>query len=198
MAAADDLAQREEQRIGSLIIGNLNRDGYLDISVEELAANSQAARRHLGRSPGRHAEFRPGRGVRPRPAECLTDPGATLGLDNTIVTEIIQNHLQPPGKQELQSHLPALKKSLDEVIAAVNHHPMEPKPGRQFSDEMPQYITPDIYVYKPEDEFVIVLNDDGLPKLRVNSFYKQAISEGEKMSPRQRITFRTKCVRPPG
>jgi RNA polymerase sigma-54 factor len=60
---------------------------------------------------------------------------------------------------------------MEEVIAAVNViTSMEPKPGRQFSEEEPHYITPDIYVYKTEDDFVIVVNDDGMPKLRVNSF----------------------------
>jgi RNA polymerase sigma-54 factor len=47
-----------------------------------------------------------------------------------------------------------------------------------YSEEEPQYITPDIYVYKTEDDFVVVVNDDGLPKLKVNSFYKQAIIKG--------------------
>ncbi|HIJ57328.1 MAG TPA: RNA polymerase sigma-54 factor, partial [Deltaproteobacteria bacterium] len=57
---------------------------------------------------------------------------------------------------------------------------LEPKPARQFTNEEPQYITPDIYVYKFEDEFVIMLNDDGMPKLRVNALYKRAINgEGE-------------------
>jgi RNA polymerase sigma-54 factor len=69
------------------------------------------------------------------------------------------------------------------VYAAVKViQALEPRPGRQYSDEMPQYITPDIYVYKLENEFVILLNDDGMPKLRVNSYYKRAITEGEKIS----------------
>jgi len=50
-----------------------------------------------------------------------------------------------------------------------------PKPGRAYSDEEPQYISPDIYVYKMGDEVHIVLNEDGLPRLRINSFYRQAL-----------------------
>jgi RNA polymerase sigma-54 factor len=53
---------------------------------------------------------------------------------------------------------------------------LEPRPGLQFSEEEPIYINPDIYVYKLEDEFIIVLNDDGMPKLKVNSFYKETIN----------------------
>ena len=72
---------------------------------------------------------------------------------------------------------------MDEVVSAVYViRGLEPKPGRQFSDDEPQYITPDIYVYKLEDEFAIVLNDDGMPKLRVNSYYKKAMGQDSKFS----------------
>ena len=54
---------------------------------------------------------------------------------------------------------------------------LDPKPGRAYSDEEPQYISPDIYVYKMGDEVHIVLNEDGLPRLRINSFYKQALEQ---------------------
>ena len=56
----------------------------------------------------------------------------------------------------------------DAVVAVVNViKGLEPRPGRQYSEEEPQYITPDIHVYKSEGEFIIVLNDDGMPKLRI-------------------------------
>jgi RNA polymerase sigma-54 factor len=69
---------------------------------------------------------------------------------------------------------------MDEVVQAVNIiRSLEPKPGREFSEEEPQYITPDIYVHKTEDGYAIVINDDGMPKLKVNSFYKKAIMQGD-------------------
>ena len=72
---------------------------------------------------------------------------------------------------------------MDDVIASVNViKGLEPKPGREFSESDVQYITPDIYVYKSENDFVIVLNDDGLPKLQVNSYYKKAMVRGDKIS----------------
>jgi RNA polymerase sigma-54 factor len=64
-------------------------------------------------------------------------------------------------------------------VAAVNIiKGLEPRPGRQFSDDAPHYINPDIYVYKLEDDFIIVLNDDGMPKLRVNHYYQNAMGKG--------------------
>ncbi|MBI4799786.1 MAG: RNA polymerase factor sigma-54 [Desulfarculus sp.] len=69
--------------------------------------------------------------------------------------------------------------SLEEVAEALDViRRLDPKPGRTVSEDEPQYITPDIYVYKVDGEFVIVLNEDGLPKLRVNSFYKDALGSG--------------------
>jgi len=82
---------------------------------------------------------------------------------------------------------------LKEVIAAVNViRALEPKPGREFNEETPHYIVPDIYVYKTEGDFVIVLNDDGMPKLRVNPFYKQAISRNTDVSTNTKDYIRDK------
>ncbi len=55
---------------------------------------------------------------------------------------------------------------------------LEPKPGRKFSSEEPHYILPDIYVYKDGDDYKVVMNDDGLPKLKINRYYKESISNG--------------------
>jgi RNA polymerase sigma-54 factor len=71
---------------------------------------------------------------------------------------------------------------MEDVARAVNViRGLEPRPGRQFVEETPQYITPDIYVHKLGDEYVIMLNDDGLPKLRVNSFYRNAMRRGDEI-----------------
>jgi RNA polymerase sigma-54 factor len=73
--------------------------------------------------------------------------------------------------------------SIDHVVSAVNVIKcLEPKPGREFSTEEPHYIIPDIYVYREGDDFKIVMNDDGLPKLRINRVYKEAVSNGTEIS----------------
>jgi len=174
---------REEERIASLIIGNLNKDGYLDVSTEEIAETSESALEKIEEILSLMQTFDPigvcARNLR----ECLLIQANHLGLEDTIVTEIIADHLPNLEKKNYKAICKALKKSMDEVVSAVNViKGLEPKPGREFSDETPQYINPDIYVYKLEDEFVILLNDDGMPKLRVNSFYKNSITRGKKIS----------------
>ncbi len=175
--------EQEEERIVSLLIGNLNKDGYLDASVEEIAHTSGSPPEKIEEILSIIQTFDPiGVGARDL-SECLLIQAKFLGLDDTIVIDIITNHLSDLEKKNYKAVCKALKKSMDEVVSAINViKSLEPKPGRQFSDETPQYINPDIYVYKLENEFVIMLNDDGMPKLRVNSFYKSSISRGKNIS----------------
>ena len=174
---------KEEEGIASLIIGNLNKDGYLDVSTEEIAEMSGSPLEKIEEILPLMQTFDP-IGVCARDLkECLLIQAKYLGLADTIVTEIITNHLLNLEKKNYKVICKALKKSMDEVVSAINViKSLEPKPGREFSDETPQYINPDIYVYKVENDFVIMLNDDGMPKLRVNSFYKNSITRGKKIS----------------
>jgi RNA polymerase sigma-54 factor len=108
--------------------------------------------------------------------ECLLIQAKHLGLDNTIVTSIINNHLNHLENKNYKAIAKALKIDIDEVISSVKIiKSLEPRPGREFSDTAPQYIIPDIFVYKQDNEYLIVLNDDGMPKLCLNSLYKSTL-----------------------
>lgn len=174
---------KKERRIGSLIIGNLDKDGYLKVSVEELVASGNSTTEKVTRILSLMQTFDP-IGVCARDlSECLLIQARHLKLDNTIVTDIIGNHLKHLENKNYKAIAKALKVSIEEILSAVNViKALEPKPGRQFSDEQSQYIIPDIFIYKLENEFVIIINDEGMPKLRVSSFYKNAIKRGEKIS----------------
>jgi RNA polymerase sigma-54 factor len=174
---------KKEEEIASLIVGNLNKDGYLDVTIEEIAQISQSESEKVEQVLFRMQEFDPVGVCARNLSECLLIQAKHLGFDNTIVTEIIANHLSELEKKNYKTICKSLKVSMDEVVSAVNViKGLEPKPGRQFSEDTPQYINPDIYVYKFETDFVIMLNDDGMPKLRVNSFFKKSISRGKKIS----------------
>jgi RNA polymerase sigma-54 factor len=174
---------RQEESIASAIVGNLNKDGFLDCTIEEVAEMSNATVEAVEGVLSKMQSFDP-IGVCARDLkECLLIQADHFGFKDTIVSDIITNHLHDLEKKNYKGICKALKISLEDVIAAVNViKGFEPKPGRQFSEETPQYINPDIYVYKLENDFVVMLNDDGMPKLRVNSFYKNTISRGKKIS----------------
>jgi len=173
----------QEETIASAIVGSLNKDGFLCCTVEEAAAMSNAPVEEVERVLTKMQSFDP-IGVCARDLrECLLIQAEHFGFKDTIISDIINSHLHDLEKKNYKGICKALKISLSDVIAAVNViKGFEPKPGRQFSEETPQYINPDIYVYKWENDFVVMLNDDGMPKLRVNSFYKNTISRGKKIS----------------
>ena len=178
---------KEQEKIGSLIIGNLNRDGYLDIPLEEIIKTSEAAPEKVKQFLSVMQTFDP-IGVCARDLrECLLIQARHLGLNNTIVIDIIKNHLHHLENKNYKAICRALKTDIEEVVSAINIiKGLEPKPGRQFSDEEPIYINPDIFVYKVENDFIIMLNDDGMPKLRVNSFYKSSINKDLNISNKEK------------
>jgi RNA polymerase sigma-54 factor len=172
--SAFDEAEREAAR---WIIGNLNDDGYLCASVEEVARQSGApdelvaavlAKLQLLDPPGVAA-----RDLR----ECLLLQLDALEIADPLVRDIVSEHLDLLQKRDFRGLTRVLGVSIEEVAAAARViGGLEPRPGRAFGGEDPIYITPDIYVYKVGDDFHIMLNEDGLPKLKVNSLYKDVLA----------------------
>ena len=173
----------KEEKIGSAIIGNINRDGYLESDIEEIARIAEATAEETESVLKKIQTFDPV-GIASRSlAECLLIQLKHLGIEEWLVETIITDHLKNLENRNLKAIAKALKVDVDEVVDAVNLiKTLEPKPGRGFYDEDPIYIVPDIYVYKHEDNFVIMLNDDGMPRLHINSYYKQASSRGGSMN----------------
>lgn len=172
-----------EERLGHVIIGNLNRDGYLCSSVEEIAIGSQVEIETVEKVLGVLQSFDPPGICARNLCETLLIQVKMLGIENHIITEIITHHLKNLENRNSKKIAKALRISVDDVRAAVKIiQYLEPKPGREFTTDEPTYIIPDIYVYKEEDGFKIVMNDDGLPKLRISRFYRSAIADGRKIS----------------
>ncbi|THB80175.1 MAG: RNA polymerase sigma-54 factor [Desulfobacteraceae bacterium] len=171
-----------EIEIGNNIIGNLNRDGYLCVTVEELASQGDFDIELVEDVLELMQGFDPP-GVCARDlTEALLIQVRHLGIESEVITGIITDHLKNLENRNIKKIAKALHISLDEVRAAVKIIQfLEPKPGRKFATDEPSYITPDIYVYKYDDEFKIVMNDDGLPKLKINRYYKDAVAKGTKI-----------------
>jgi RNA polymerase sigma-54 factor len=168
----------EDEAIGDLIIGNLNDDGYLTTDLELIAQEAalpiervqEVLRKIQGLDPV---------GVAARDLkECLLLQVRQFGDVDSIVIDIINNHLHQLETKDYRSISRSLKVPVTRVRDAVMFiQGLEPKPGRPFSQDRAEYITPDIYVYKVGSDFVIVLNEDGLPKLRVSPYYRRILKE---------------------
>jgi len=171
----------EEKRLGELIIGNLSDDGYLNANLEDLARESKIELEDAEEILKIVQNFDPlGVGSR-NLQECLAIQARFMTPRQPLVEKIIANHLGDLERKNYQAIAKALEIPLEKVIESTRLIlEFEPKPGRSFHTSDTQYITPDIYVYKVGDEFVIVLNEDGMPKLRISPYYKSILSSAQK------------------
>ncbi|MBW2095340.1 MAG: RNA polymerase factor sigma-54 [Deltaproteobacteria bacterium] len=178
MSRVDEIAKE----IGSHIIGNLNDDGYLKASLEEIAETTGYPLERVHETLELIQNFDPvGVGARDT-RECLLIQVKFHKLGGTIVEDIIKDHMRDLEDRKYERIAKDLSISLQEVLSAVSViQGLEPKPGRSFSDEETIYVSPDIYIFKVGDDYEITLNEDGLPKLRVNTYYKEVLSNKDSL-----------------
>ncbi|TLM68970.1 MAG: RNA polymerase factor sigma-54 [Deltaproteobacteria bacterium] len=166
-----------DREVAEEIIGNLDDDGYLQATIEELAAQTECSPVRVERVLRTIQEFDPP-GVATRSLqECLLRQVEQLGMQGTLVEVMLKNHVEDLENRRYPQIARALQVPLDEVLAAAKMiSGLDPRPGSQYSQDEIHYIIPDIFVYKIGDEYVVMLNDEGLPNLRINSFYRSALS----------------------
>lgn len=110
--------------------------------------------------------------------ECLSIQASNLSLTDTAIEPIIDGYLKELQQRQYDRIAEVLDIPVEEVeLVAKLIINMSPKPGSDFSSQSPEYIVPDIYVYKVGDEYEVVLNEDELPYLRINPLYKKLIME---------------------
>jgi RNA polymerase sigma-54 factor len=173
----------DEVAVGRWIIGNLDEDGYLKASIEEIARQAGADEELVVRALAKVQQLDPpGVGARSL-RECLSLQLQILEIDNPLVVTIVDEHLDLLQKRDFRALTRALKSTVEELsVAAAVIGRLEPKPGRAFGGDDAVYITPDIYVYKMEDDYHILLNEDGLPKLKINSLYRDVLTGGKSVA----------------
>ena len=166
----------EEQAVTALLLGNMDKDGYLQLQVEEIAFQSgqdfEVVERALQRI---HELDPPGVGARDL-RECLLLQLRAQGIDEELPSRIVRDHLPLLEGKRFDKIAKELDATVDDVVAAANHiATLEPKPGRNFGEGDVRYITPDVFVHKVGEEYVVTLNEEGLPRLRVSSYYRQVL-----------------------
>jgi RNA polymerase sigma-54 factor len=165
-------------RGGEWIIGNLDDDGYLRATLDELSQQSEMTARELEQALDLIQGFDPmGVGARDL-RECLLIQARQLDLGGSLVEKIILDHLPDLEKRKYPQIAKALEVTPQAVMEAsqVIIHELEPKPGRPYLTSETNYVTPDVYVVKVEDRYVVQLNDEGLPRVRINPYYRKLLS----------------------
>jgi RNA polymerase sigma-54 factor len=179
MSVSDELTLE----IGDAIIQNVDEDGMLRASLEEIA--------NLGPYPMEEVEKAlklvqsldpPGVAARDL-TECLRLQLKHLGLENSPTDVMVRDYIKP-----LQSHQYAeISKHMGLTPEEVSHHleiirRLDPKPGMKYCPDRSTYVIPDVFVVKEGEEYKIILNDDGLPKLRISPTYRRMLDGKESNS----------------
>jgi RNA polymerase sigma-54 factor len=186
----DDPLMKE---IGSAIIGNVNDDGYLVASFDELAAMGPWPLPDVERALRLVQGFDP-TGVAARDLqECLLLQLKHLNLEGTPTEKIVTDHLRL-----LQNHqVPEIARKLGMTIDDLKEHVevirhLDPKPGSRYNPSQSQYVIPDVYVVKVEDQYVAVLNEDGLPQMRISPVYRRLLDKSADNSDETRAYVKDK------
>lgn len=176
--------KKEEYLIGEEIIGNINENGYLCVSLEEIQQKTKAGLEKVYEILLLIQSFEPlGVGAR-NLKETLLIQKRALYPDEPLVGRIILNCLEKVSIKDHLSIAERLGASLPEVEKAVEIiSKLDPYPGQKYNPEQPKYVVPDIIVTKVEGKYEFVLNNEGLPPLKINSFYKKMLAQKEKLSP---------------
>lgn len=165
-------------RLGGIIIGELDDNGYLRSSIEGLASLAGVSLESMESALRVIQGFDPA-GVGARDLqECLLIQLKMRPGEHAVAAAIVSSHLHDVERHRFGKITAALGVSLRDVQGAVALiASLEPKPGKNYSSEEPQYITPDVYILKLDGRLVVTLNEDGLPRLRVCRYYQQILSK---------------------
>jgi RNA polymerase sigma-54 factor len=166
--------------VGEAIIGNLNDDGYLDGTLEEIAASGPWPMETVEAALKIIHQLDP-IGIAARNLqECLLLQLLAQGCGESLAATLVRDHCY-----KIQNHkLPELARELgvpvDDLINEVKviRH-LSPYPGRKYSSRKAQYIEPEVYIEKIDDGYLIRFNDDGLPQLRINTQYRRMMENKE-------------------
>ncbi len=166
--------------IAQNIAGNLTKDGLLESSYEEIASTCNCPVEDVARIADIMRFFEPVGSCTRDLKECLLTQLESIGLADGLESRIISLHTDKLEKRKFDAIAKAEGVSLEDIAAAMHTiRSLEPRPGRPFSDETTRYVVPDAYVQKVGHDWVITLNEDGLPRLRMNPVYSEMLKKGD-------------------
>lgn len=173
-----------DREIAQYIIGNINEDGYLTVSLEEIAEATKASIENINEVREKIKRFDPVGVASLSLKEALLAQMDYLQIEDEVSRKIVIHHLPLLEKSDYAQ----LTKKLGITISAIKYHievikGLDPAPGSKYSQEKTHYVIPDIIITKEGNELKIALNDEGLPRLRINGYYKRLLAKASKENP---------------
>jgi len=171
-----------EKQIGTYLIGNIDDDGYLQCQTEEVAMVFGGEEEQISVVLEVIQSFDPpGVGARDL-QESLLIQLHHLELDDSLAWKIVQQYLSQLDERYFQKIAKSFGVTINDVIAAVGLiRTLDPKPGSRFNSPRVEYIVPDVVVVKVDDDYQVILNEDGMPSLRVNALYQNVLRQNDGM-----------------
>lgn len=169
------------RKIGEYIIESLDDNGYLTATIEEISCELKADAEEVQKVLAIIQTFDPA-GVACRSIkECLAVQLQIKGIDDPIVKEVVENHLENLGDKRFNQIAKDLSISTADVQKVYDLiKTLEPKPGRAFNNSTNiKYINPDVIVKQMDDEFLVMVNDSTAPRLIINSYYRNILNNCE-------------------
>ena len=172
-----------DTKLTDFIVGNLNGHGFLEAEVADIAAYGECTEGEAEAALWLVQSLDPpGVGARDI-RESLLLQLDRKGLDETLAYRVIRDHmnlLQTKNYAQMAKETGTSVRLVKEAVKTIGD--LIPYPGNEYSDEQTNYVSPDVYVYKIDDEFVIQLNDDGLPNLQVSDEYLALLKKKNSMN----------------
>ena len=174
-------------KVAEIIINNLNDYGYLQASLDEIAGMAEVDVETTEKSL-RFIQGLDPSGVGARDLqECLLLQLPALNLQGTLVETILKEGFSELENKKYKQLAARFRTSIDDILAAVKIiEGLEPRPGRNFSSDEPIHIIPDVYVVESEGSFIITLNDEGIPKLRLSNYYRKLLANKKSLGPEEK------------
>ena len=171
-----------EKQIGTYLIGNIDDDGYLQCQTEEVAKGFEIKEEQICAVLEVIQSFDPpGVGARDL-QESLLIQLHHLEMDDSLAWKIVQHYLSQMDERYFQKIAKSFGATVNEVIAAVGLiRSLDPKPGSRFNSPRVEYIVPDVVIVKVDDDYQVVLNEDGMPSLRINALYQNVLRQNDGM-----------------
>ena len=178
-----------QRELAELIIGNLNPDGFLVASLEELAALMEQDHATDNGSECSLAEVEhalalvrsfdpPGIACWDLKESLLHQLDAIEEPPDSLARRLVSDHWEGFLKRQLPQIARQLGCPLADLEPVIEHiKTLETRPGRKFSTDRTQYVEPDVVILKVGDDYVIQLNDDGMPRLRISKAYRQMLQK---------------------
>ena len=177
LSAEDD----RDRYIGTIIVGNIDDDGYMRSSAEEIAQSVNATADDVEKVLGLIQSFDPpGVGARDI-KECLGLQIKNKGPISSLAALLIERFLdvlEEKNFHKLSKEINAPVKDIVEAVKIIRE--LNPNPGNKYNPTEIQYVTPDVLVVKTEDDYHVMLNDEGIPRLKVSSCYQEILKNKNK------------------